>query len=141
MCLADGVTVGAFVSCRLLLVWLVLVCVCCLLFGVRMARTVFSAIDIYLYIDGVARDCGAFSCSCGGLWLVVCMYGCIKVCFVRCGDVVYICIYIMRLWLVWWWWWSARIWIDIYNGGSLVFALVCIYKLKCYIQKSNNFHA
>ena len=34
--------------------------------GVRMAHTGFSAIDIYLYTDGVARDCGAFSCLCGG---------------------------------------------------------------------------
>lgn len=42
--------------------------------GVRMARIGFSAIDIYLYTDGVARDCGAFSCVCGGVGGLCCVY-------------------------------------------------------------------
>lgn len=64
--------------------------------GVRMARTGFSAIDIYLYTDAVARDCGAFSCLCGRAGGLCYMYGCVcKVCFVWCGvGVVYICIYV-----------------------------------------------
>ena len=60
-----------------------------------MARIGFSAIDIYLYTDDMARDCGAFSCLCGvlcvGWW---CVYGCIKVCSVSCGGVyVYMYLY------------------------------------------------
>lgn len=74
---ADGVTVCAFVLCC----W----CWCglCragsrLLFaiGVRMARTGFMYVDIYLYTDGVARDYGAFSCLCGGAgvgWWFACV--------------------------------------------------------------------
>lgn len=58
--------------------------------GVRMARTGFSAIDIYLYTDSVARDCGAFSCPCG-----------------RAGGLCYMYLCIMRLWLVWWWCWRS----------------------------------
>lgn len=49
---------------------------CCLLFGVRMARMVLVYVDIYLYTDGVVRDCGAFSCSCGGAgvgWWFACV--------------------------------------------------------------------
>ena len=56
-------------------------------------------VDIYLYTDGVARDCGAFSCSCGGAgvgWWFVCVWmyqGLFRV--VSCvGVVVYICIYV-----------------------------------------------
>ena len=62
--------------------------------SVRMARTGFSAIDIYLYTDGVARDCGAFSCACVGV-LVVCAIW-MNARFVSCGVgvVVYICIYV-----------------------------------------------
>ena len=84
-------------------------------------------VNIYLYTDGVGVACSAFSCSCGGAGgLRCCVYEYIKACSVWCGVgvVVYICIYIMRLWLVWWW--SARIWIDIYNGGLLVFC-ACVY--------------
>ena len=54
-------------------------------------------VDIYLYTDGVARDCGAFSCSCGGVgvgWRCLCMDVCNKSRFVPCGVVVYICIYV-----------------------------------------------
>lgn len=46
--------------------------------GVRMAHIGFMYVDIYLYTVAVGVDCGAFSCSCGGvvhLWLVVCVYG------------------------------------------------------------------
>lgn len=85
--------------------WLVLVCVVVSAVGVRMARIGFSAIDIYLYTDGAARDCGAFSRSCGGLWLVACVVICMdicKACSVSYGVYMYLCIYIMRLWLVWW---------------------------------------
>ena len=60
----------------------------------RMARIGFSAIDIYLYTDAVARDCGAFSCLCGRAGGLRYMDGC-KVCFVWCGvGMVYICIYV-----------------------------------------------
>lgn len=78
MCLVDGVTVCAFVPCCAVCRWCGL-CWFALLYavGVRMTCISFSAIDIYLYTDGVARDCGAFSCSCGGLWcwlvVLVCM--------------------------------------------------------------------
>lgn len=58
--------------------WLVLVRAVVFAVGVRTARISFSAIGIYLYADGVLRDCGAFSCSC--VWCV--------------GVVVYICIYV-----------------------------------------------
>ena len=98
MCLADGVMVCAFVSCVLYAVDVVCVGLrCCLLFGVRMARTGFKCIDIYLYTDGVSLACGVFSCSCGGLWcwLVVCVW--MYQGFVPCGDggvMVYICIYV-----------------------------------------------
>lgn len=69
--------------------------------GVRMARTGFSAIDIYLYTDDVTRDCGAFSCLCGGVGgLCCCVYGCIKVLFRVMWWCVYVFMYIMRLWLV-----------------------------------------
>lgn len=72
--------------------------------GVRMARTGFSAIDIYLYTDDVARDCGAFSCLCGRAGGLRYMDGC-KVCFVwRWCDGVYMYLCIMRLWFVWWLW-------------------------------------
>ena len=79
MCLADGVTVCAFVLCRLPLV---LACVFCWLallsaIGVRMARVGFSAIDIYLYVVDMARDCGAFSCPCGRAGGLCCVNGCI----------------------------------------------------------------
>ena len=53
--------------------------------GVRMACISFSAIDIYLYTDGVARS-RARVVVCGvGYWL---MYGCIKVLFRVVGGVV-----------------------------------------------------
>lgn len=74
-----------------------LVCACCsLAVGVRMARTGFQCVDIYLYTDGVARDCGAFSCSCGRAgvgWRCLCMD---VSRFVSCGVLVwlYLCIYI-----------------------------------------------
>lgn len=42
--------------------------------GARMARIGFSDIDIYLYTDGVARDCRAFSCLCGRVGGLCCMY-------------------------------------------------------------------
>ena len=91
MCLADGVTACAFVSCCAVL--------CCLCWfaplsavGVRMARTGFSAIDIYLYTDDVARDCGAFSCLCGRAGDLCYMYGCMQGLF-RVA-LVYICIYV-----------------------------------------------
>lgn len=57
-----------------------------------MARTGFSAIDIYLYTDCVVRDCGAFSCLCG--MLVACAVVCMDVSrFVLCHVVVW-CIYV-----------------------------------------------
>ena len=74
--------------------------------GVRMARIGFSAIDIYLYTDGVARDCGAFSCLCGGVGGLCCyVYGCMQGLFrvVWCWYGVYMYLCIMCLWLVWWW--------------------------------------
>lgn len=79
MCFTDGVTVCAFVSCRVVCCW----CGLCwfalfAVVGVRMARTGFMYADIYLYTDGVARDCGAFSCLCGGGSLRCCMYGCMQ---------------------------------------------------------------
>ena len=82
---------------------LVACAVLCCLVGVRMARIGFIYADIYLYTVAVGVDCGVFSCSCGGvvrLWLV-CVYGYMQGLF-RVGVVVYmyICIYIMRLWLV-----------------------------------------
>lgn len=60
--------------------------------------------------------------------VVVWLYLCIYICACGCvgGGVVVVC---------------SCVWIDIYNGGSLVFTLVCIYWMKCYIQNSNNFHA
>ena len=60
--------------------------------GVRMARTGFSAIDIYLYTDDVARDCGAFSCLCGRAGDLCYMYGCMQGLFRV--VLVYICIYV-----------------------------------------------
>lgn len=91
---ADGVTVRAFVLCCVACCW------CCSCWfallsavGVRMARTGFKRIDIYLYTDVVARDCGAFSCLCGRAGDgVVCMD---VSRFISCGVgvVVYICIY------------------------------------------------
>ena len=44
----------------------------------RLARVGFSAIDIYLYTDAVARDCGAFSCPCGRAGGLCYMYGCMQ---------------------------------------------------------------
>ena len=85
-------------------------------------------VNIYLYTDGVGVACSAFSCSCGGAGgLRCCVYEYIKACSVWCGVgvVVYICIYVC----------ACRlcgggllvcIWIDIYNGGSLVFC-ACVY--------------
>lgn len=82
-----------------------------------MARTGFSAIDIYLYTDGMVRDCGAFSCSCGGGSLRCCVYEYISR-LVPCGgwcwcSGVYMYLCIMRLPLVWWWW-SAHVYMDRY---------------------------
>lgn len=59
-----------------------------------------------------SRACVVVVALAGGLLV----YGCIKVYSVSCGVgvVVYICIYIMRLWLVWWWWWSACAYMDRY---------------------------
>ena len=89
-------TVCASVSCRLLLGGLCSVGLRLLpAVGVRTARTGFSAIDIYLYTDGIACDCGTFSCLCGragGLWLVL-LYVWIYARLVLC-RMVYICIYI-----------------------------------------------
>lgn len=115
--------VGWFARVVSLLVWLVLVCACCSLAdGVRMARISFKCIDIYLYTDGVARDCGAFSCSCGGLWcwLVVCL--CMNISrLIPCGGVgvlVYICIYVsiyaLVAVLVVVWWWFPCVYMDRY---------------------------
>lgn len=62
-----------------------------------------------------------WACWC---WLVVFVYECIKACFVWCGG-VYMYLYnalvacVGGVFL-------ARIWIDIYNGGSLVFC-ACVY--------------
>ena len=36
--------------------------------GVRMARIGFMYVSIYLYAVAVGVACGAFSCSCGGVW-------------------------------------------------------------------------
>lgn len=73
-------------SCRVVPSAVGVACVglrCCVLFGVRMARTGFMYVDIYLYTDGVGLDCGAFSCSCGGVGgLRCCVYGYIKACSV-----------------------------------------------------------
>ena len=111
--------------------------------GVRMARTGFMYVDIYLYTGGVGVDCGAFSCSCGvlcvGWWCVYGMYAISQGLFRVVWWCIYVSMYIMRLWLCWWWCGGGLlvcIWIDIYNGGSLVF-----YRLICNIQKSNIFHA
>ena len=75
-------------------------------------------VDIYLYTDGVGVDCGAFSCSCGGLWcwLVACVW--MYQGFVPCGGVgivVYICIYVYNA-LV------ARV-----GGGGVVVFCSCVY--------------
>ena len=84
--------------------------------GVRTARTGFMYVDIYLYTDGVSVACGAFSCSCGGLWcwLVACVW--MYQGFVPCGDggvVVYICIYVynalVACMVVVWWCFSLRV--------------------------------
>ena len=81
---------------------------CCLLFGVRMARIGFKCIDIYLYTDDVARDCGAFSCPCrraGGLcYMYGCMQGLFRVVWWWCG--VYISMYnalVAGVVVVWCW--------------------------------------
>ena len=78
--LADGVRSCRFVPCRVGVAvgWRVPLSAD----GVRMARISFMYVDIYLYAVAVGVDCGAFSCSCGGvvrLWLVVCM----KVCYMQ----------------------------------------------------------
>lgn len=68
MYLADGGTVCAFVLCcavGVACVGLRLLFACCLAREWRVLALVY--VDIYLYTDGVARDCGAFSCSCGGV--------------------------------------------------------------------------
>ena len=87
---------------------------------------------IYLYTDGVARDCSAFLRSCGRAGGLCCyVYGCMQVKFVLCsvGVLVYLCIYIsivacggVVVYL------RSCIWIDIYIQWSipLVFALVCL---------------
>ena len=83
--------------------------------SVRMARTGFSAIDIYLYTDGVTRDCGAFSCACVGVLVVcvVCMYGCIKVCFVSVWWCIYVSMHLYNVLVacvvVVWCWRSVRV--------------------------------
>ena len=102
--------------------------------GVRTARTGYMYVDIYLYTDGVSVACGAFSCSCGGLWcwLVACVW--MYQGFVPCGDggvVVYICIYVYNVLVacmvvVWWWFHCAYMDRYIYNGGLLAFC-ACVY--------------
>ena len=75
-------------------------------------------VNIYLYTDGVARDCGAFSCSCGsasvGWWLaLLCVYEYIKACFVWCvGIYMYLYIYICACGCV---------------GGGVVVVCSCVY--------------
>ena len=104
-------------------------------------------VDIYLYTDGVGVDCGAFSCSCGGAGgLRCCVYGYIKACSVWCvGVVISMYLYnVLVACMVVVWWWSACVYMDRYIYIMVVcscFALVCIYKMKCCIQKPNNFHA
>ena len=45
--------------------------------GVRMARSGFMYVSIYLYTVAVGMVCGAFSCSCGGVGGLCCVvYGC-----------------------------------------------------------------
>lgn len=121
MCLADGVMVCAFVLCRLPLVLvLVLACVFCWLaplsaVGVRMARTGFSAIDIYLYTDGVARDCNAFSCACVGVLVVCAIWMNARFVSCLCGGVyMYLCINVLVACVVAWCWRSVRAYMDRY---------------------------
>ena len=58
------------------------------------------------------------------------VYEYIKACFVWCvGVYMYLCIYICACGLCWWWCGGGLlvcIWIDIYNGGLLVFC-ACVY--------------
>lgn len=93
-----------------------------------MARVGFSAIDIYLYTDGVARDCGAFSCLCGragGLrYMDGCMQGLFRVVWCWYGVYMYLCI--MRLWLVWWCGAGGLYVIDIYNGLFRLCLRLCV---------------
>lgn len=68
--LVDGVRSCSSVPCRVGVGWRVLLSAD----GVRMRCIGLLYVDIYLYIVAVGVDCGAFSCSCGGVCACVYMY-------------------------------------------------------------------
>ena len=142
MCLADGVTVCAFVLCCWCwcgLCWFARA-VCCWRENGRVLALVCRYIFIYWWHGAWLWRVLVLVWACWWFVLYVWMYAR----FVSCGVGVYMYLCIMRLWFVWWLWWcggDGLLVCDIYNGGSLVFSLVCIYRMICHIQKSNNFHA